>query len=435
MSSIRRRLLVFSLPALIGLLVLAAASSYFQSKHEISEIFDYHLREIAESLREHSSLAVDELDQYDLDTPEIILQISDRTLSATSATRAGPRLPPPPATGFRNVTVDGRVLRVFSLVTPARVIQVAQPRDVRNHAGAEIAAVSVLPVALALPLVVLIVWLAVGSGLKPLERLATDVASRTADTLEPLPIANLPSEVQPLVKGLNGLLDRLAAALEAQRAIVADAAHELRSPMTALRLQLDLLEGATTPAARAAAMSNLKAGLERGIRMVEQLLALARLDPQVTFSSDDVDLLTIAKEAVVAQSVFAENRNIDLGLATSAAVKVRADRASLATMLSNLIDNAVRYTPAGGRVDVAVHRDAAEAIVDITDSGPGIPETLRERVFHRFDRGEQASGSGSGLGLAIAKRVVERLGGSIVLSSGESGRGLRVRVRLPQVTR
>jgi two-component system OmpR family sensor kinase len=141
----------------------------------------------------------------------------------------------------------------------------------------------------------------------------------------------------------------------------------------------------------------------------------------------------IAREAVVAESVFAENKNIDLGLAASTSVAVNGDQVSLGTMLHNLIDNAVRYTPSGGRVDVAVRREATQAVVEVLDSGPGIPEAQRERVFYRFYRGAQASGAGSGLGLAIAKRVVERHGGSIALGSGEGGCGLRVSVRLTNV--
>ena len=432
MISIRRRLLTFILPALLISLGVAAALSYTEAKHELDVVFDYHLREVAESLREHSilSLAVDQFDEHDREKPDILLQIWDRA-RGTALGSQSEELPLFSETGFRNVSVGGRELRIYSLVTPSRVIQVAQPVEVRRNLGAEIAANSVLPVALALPLVVLIVWLAVGNGLGPLNRLASEVAARTPQSLDPLPSASLPAEVVPLVKGLNGLLERLAMALEGQRAFVADAAHELRSPMTALRLQLELLETAQNEAGRVEAIASLKAGLERGIHLVEQLMALARLDPEAPLVLEEVDLLAIAREAVVTESVIAENKNIDLGLVASTSVAVKGDQASLGTMLHNLIDNAVRYTPSGGRVDVTVRREAMQAVVEVLDSGPGIPEAQRKRVFQRFYRGEQASGAGSGLGLAIAKRVVERHGGSIMLGSGEGGCGLRVSVRLP----
>ena len=432
MISIRRRLLTFILPALLVSLGVAAALSYTEAKHELDVVFDYHLREVAESLRQHSilSLAVDEFDEHDRERPDILLQIWDRSRGMALGSQPE-ELPLFLETGFRNVSVGGRELRIYSLVTPSRVIQVAQPVEVRRNLGAEIAANSVLPVALALPLVVLIVWLAVGNGLAPLNRLASEVAARTPQSLDPLPSASLPAEVVPLVEGLNGLLERLARALEGQRAFVADAAHELRSPMTALRLQLELLETAENEAGRVEAIASLKAGLERAIHMVEQLMALARLDPEAPLLLEEVDLLLIAREAVVTESVIAENKNIDLGLAASTSVAVNGDQASLGMMLHNLIDNAVRYTPCGGRVDVTVRREATQAVVEVRDSGPGIPEMHRERVFYRFYRGEQASGAGSGLGLAIAKRVVERHGGSITLGSGEGGCGLQVSVRLP----
>ena len=432
MTSIRRRLLTLLLPALLVSLGVAGWLSYTEARNEIDVLFDYHLREVAESLREHSvlSLAVDQFDEHDREKPDLLLQIWDRA-RGTALGSQPLELPLFLDTGFRNVSVGGRELRIYSLVTVSRVIQVAQPVEVRRYLGAEIAANSVLPVAFALPFVVLIVWLAVGNGLGPLNRLANDVAARTPESLDPLPSASLPTEVRPLVEGLNGLLKRLAKTLEGQRAFVADAAHELRSPMTALRLQLELLETAENDAGRVDAIASLKAGLERGIHMVEQLMALARLDPEAPLARAEVDLLMIAREAVVTESVFAENKNIDLGLATSTSVAVIGDQASLGTMLHNLINNAVRYTPSGGRVDVAVRREAAEAVVEVVDTGPGIPEALRERVFYRFYRGEQASGSGSGLGLAIAKRVVVRHGGSITLGSGEGGCGLQVSVRLP----
>lgn len=433
MISIRRRLLVFLLPALLVALAIAAAASYTEAKREIGDVLDYHLREVAEALRDHSvmSIAKDQIDQHDPPQPGILLQIWNRRSGAAVNSHGAP-LPMSLQTGFQNVSVDGRALRLYSLVTASRVIQVAQPVGVGRDIGAEVAVNSVWPVAAALPLVVLIVWVAVGKGLAPLQRMAAEVAERTALSLEPLPSANLPAEVAPLLEGLNSLLERLAIALKVQREFIADAAHELRSPMTALRLHLELLEDAEDAQARVQAIIHVKAALERGIHMIEQLLALACLDPEAPVVREEVDLLTIAKAAVVSETVFADEKNIDLGLVSSTPAVVSGDRGALATMLHNLIDNAVRYTPAGGLVDVAVHSEAEAVLLEVIDNGPGIAPALRDRVFHRFDRGERASGSGSGLGLAIVKRVVERLGGSIALCSGENGAGLRVRVRLPR---
>jgi two-component system OmpR family sensor kinase len=279
----------------------------------------------------------------------------------------------------------------------------------------------------------LLVWWLVGRGLRPLARLADSVQKRTPDSLSPLADEGVPEEVQPLVTSLNDLLARLKGAFDVQRDFVADAAHELRTPLTAVHLQAQLAERATDEAGRRAALADLKDGLERATRLVEQLLTLAREEPGVADRPPaTVDLPALAREVVADLAPLAAAKRIDLGLSADSPVQVRGDADALATLLSNLVDNALRYTPEAGRVDVGVASDGGRAVLSVRDSGPGIPEADRERVFDRFVRGSVTGAvRGSGLGLSIVKRIAERHGADIAVGPGLEGAGVGISVRFP----
>jgi two-component system OmpR family sensor kinase len=271
----------------------------------------------------------------------------------------------------------------------------------------------------------------VGRGLSPLERLARDVRRRTPGALEPLPQRGLPEEVQPLVQSLNDLLQRLERALHTQRAFVADAAHELRTPLTALRLQAQVAERTTDQTERREALGSLKQGVERASHVVQQLLTLAREEDQPASEPGAVQLDELARDVVAQYTPLAQSRGVDLGLARVEPVTVTGGAPALRTLLSNLVDNAVRYTPAPGRVDVAAFLDGAQAALEVADSGPGIPPEDRPRVFDRFYRRAGETSEGSGLGLAIVKQIVSHHGGTIALDDAGSAGGLKVAVRLP----
>ena len=256
--------------------------------------------------------------------------------------------------------------------------------------------------------------------------------------MAPLAEGGLPEELRPLAGSLNALLARLSDALNAQRRFTADAAHELRTPLAALKLQVELAERAPDEGKRAAALAELEDGVDRASHLVEQLLAMARLEPEALERNfADCDLVALAKDGIVARAALAADRKIDLGLARDAVVRVRGDAASLSMLLANLLDNALRYTPEGGRIDVAIDDDAGHAVLTVADNGPGIPAGDRERVFDRFHRGSNAEDvpgqSGSGLGLSIVKRIVDAHGAAITLDAGADGRGLVARVRFPAV--
>jgi two-component system OmpR family sensor kinase len=255
---------------------------------------------------------------------------------------------------------------------------------------------------------------------------------RTPSGLEPLPVTDTPEEVVPLVQSLNDLLRRLDEALAAQKAFVADAAHELRTPIAALQLQVQMLERAASDAERHAAIGDLQAGVRRGAHLVNQLLTLARQDPDLTDrSKSPMSLGELARSTVAEHVVAAEERQIDLGMtqADDAAI-IQGNADGLRILLRNLVDNALRYTPAGGAVDVAVSVSGPDAILDVADNGPGIPPEDRRRVFDRFYRGSGTGETGTGLGLSIVKSIADRHGAHVELGSSAAG-GLSVRVRFP----
>jgi two-component system OmpR family sensor kinase/two-component system sensor histidine kinase QseC len=261
-----------------------------------------------------------------------------------------------------------------------------------------------------------------------LQSVAADVQKRDADALDPVPEQGLPHEVGPLVHAFNTLLERLRRASAAQRAFVSDAAHELRSPLTALGLQLQLLRRAPDERQKEAAIDALGGGVDRAQRLVEQLLALARTEPGTKSTSlASVDLAEAVRLAVADVVPLAEPKNIELELDAVPDIHVNGDASALRILARNLVDNAVRYSPAGGHVQVRLRLDAASPVLTIDDSGPGIPPADRERVFDRFYRGAGREEGGSGLGLAIARGIAEQHRAHVALGDSPLG-GLRASV-------
>jgi two-component system OmpR family sensor kinase len=241
--------------------------------------------------------------------------------------------------------------------------------------------------------------------------------------------------VRPLVDALNDLLVRLGVALDRERAFMADAAHELRTPLTALHLQMGTLSRAANEAERDDAMGKLSAGMQRAIRLVEQMLSLARQEPRVESIRAPVPLADIARDVVAELVPLADAKQIDLGISNSQPAVVMGDPDALRTLTRNLVDNAVRYTPAGGRVDVSVENggDGGQTLLKIVDNGPGIPPEERSRVLDRFYRRPGTSPPGSGLGMAIVKAIADTHGATLELDSGPAGTGLAVSVRFRSV--
>jgi two-component system OmpR family sensor kinase len=433
--SIRRELLVWLLLGIALAVAAAAVGTYLRARVEANELFDYQLKEMAASLTDAPFAAVPAgAGSIGAGSDAMVVQIWDRNGVQLFLSQPRRVLPQNAQLGFSTVVTESGQWRIFSTLTAGQVVQIAQPMSARRELAASMALRTIMPLLAVLPFLALLIWFTIARGLRPLDQVAVAVARRSPALLTPLPDSDLPREVQPLVGALNGLLSRLRHTLDAQRAFVADAAHELRTPLTAVHLQAQLAERATTDGERAAALAELKAGLERATRLVEQLLTLAREEPGVSGSqATTVDLAALAREVIADLAPLAGAKGIDLGLSAAPASTVSGDADALRTLISNLVDNAIRYTPAGGKVDVALGNDGGGVALTVRDNGPGIAAEDRERVFDRFYRGGGAGGiRGSGLGLAIVKRIAERHFADLELSSGIDGHGLGVTVRFTQ---
>ncbi|MEO7208634.1 MAG: ATP-binding protein [Steroidobacteraceae bacterium] len=428
MSSIRARLLValIILVALISL--LAAGVTYRRVLTETSTLFDYQLRQMALSLRSQISLAPRIEVPPDQSDSDFVVQIWDVFGARTYVSRPGLPMINQTVLGYADLDLRGQPWRAYGLQTADGVIQIAQPVQVREALARAAAERVVIPLIFLLPIMIGAVAWIVRRGLTPLRFVAAEVQRRDARSLAPLDIDNLPREIEPLVSELNRLLDRLQRAFAAQRAFISDAAHELRSPLTALRLQLQLLNRAPDESGRSEARARLGAAVERAIHLVEQLLTLARNEPQeAPMEFEKVDLAAAAAEGIKEAHDFALARDIDLGLDAAAGLYIQGNREALRTLARNLVDNAVRYTPPGGTVQVRCRSTTRETILEVSDSGPGIAARDRERVFDRFYRRAATQEHGTGLGLAIVKAIAERHGARIELGETPGG-GLRVAV-------
>ena len=434
MTSIRARLLIALLTLVALVSLLAGALTYRRVLAETSTLFDYQLRQMALSLRSQVSVAPRlELPPQQGDA-DFVVQIWDPFGTRVYLSRPGLPLINRAVLGFEDLDLHGDTWRVYGLQTVGGVIQIAQPVRVREALARHAALRIAIPLLLLLPLLGGAAAWIVSSSLVPLRRIAAEVQRRDVHTLAPIAAIPVPQEIAPLIDALNHLLLRLQAAFQAQRAFVADAAHELRSPLTAVRLQLQLLDRAPDEAARIEARSELGAAVDRAIHLVEQLLTLARNEPRACGD----ELIPIALDAAAADAIadnhaLAQARGIDLRLQAMPGCLVRGDREALRVLVRNLVDNGVRYTPAGGWVQVRVHPAGGATLLEVVDSGPGIPAAERERAFDRFHRRASAPEGGSGLGLAIVRAIAERHGAGVQLGDAPGG-GLLDSVSFPRAS-
>lgn len=438
MSSIRRKLLGGLICGFAVASAVSAFAIFHTARREASELFDYELRTVALSMPANLEAArnVEQPDpEYEAIADDlIVIEIWDTAGQLVYHSRMAPALPRYES-GIRTVEHDENRWRVYGTQQAGRYVQVAQPVSVRDALARKLALHTLWPFALLVPAAILLVLLVAARGLAPVNALSTALATRSLNSLEPLRSdGNTPVELRPLVDALNDLLHRLRVASQAQRNFIADAAHELRSPLAALKLQLQAALRDGTLGGEAQTLERVSLRLNRLIRLAQQLLTLAREEAGPAQEAARVSLRRLAEHAVGDFSLQAEERGIDLGLEHRAPVapddpcEVLADAHGLATLLANLIDNAVRYTPPGGKVDVVLTRSGDRPGFQVIDNGPGIPEDELERVLDRFYRGSHVQGTGSGLGLSIAWRIAQRQGLTLTLKNNANGPGLIVAV-------
>jgi two-component system OmpR family sensor kinase len=434
--SLRGRLLWYLLAAITIAAVAQASIAYRTALHDADQIFDYHMQQMALSLRSNAPLATTESRaevESDAGNDDLVVQVwsPDGVQVFHSVSRA--RLPQRAVLGFSNVSANGTTYRIFSIQTNNQTVQVAQDLAVRRSMAGNLALRTLGPIAVMMPILMLVVWWVVSGSLEPVERVRSQVASRQADDLSPVSEAGLPDEVQPLVQELNLLFGRVKTAFDTQQSFVADAAHELRTPLAALKLQVQSLERADNGEARKVAIGRLTAGIDRATRLVEQLLVLARQEASAAGGSAkrQVDLAELACRAVAELAGVAQARGVDLGVQEAEAASVEGQPDALHILLRNLIDNAIKYAPGGGTVDISVKRAPGAVTLSVEDSGPGIPPEERERVFDRFYRIAGSDAAGSGLGLAIIKSIAERHGATLALDKSERLGGLMATVTFP----
>lgn len=445
MTSLRRRLLAILLGSFAAAWLLLAVMSYWSARHEAEELFDAQL---AQSARVLLALTVHELteeEEGEEHNPAKLLgaahpyeeKLAFQVWKGTALLMRSPNAPAIPMamdTGYSDQVIDADAWRVFGLPSAQLDVRifVGESYAVRNELIYDTLRNVLLPVLFALPLLAILTWGGVRRGLRPMDRVARDIAQRSPTQLQPIGLNDVPEEIRPLADSLNRLLERLEDALESERRFTANAAHELRTPLAGLRAQAQVALRAEAGTDRTAALHQIIRGVDRATRLVEQLLTLARLDPEIaTRGYVPVDMLRLVTGVLAELADAAHAKRIDIGLVETSRGTILGDAGALAILVRNLIDNAIRYTPPGGRIEVAVTERAREVLLTVSDTGPGIPAAERERVFERFHRLADSDGSGSGLGLAIVRRIADLHRATVGLASASSAGGLFVSVVFP----
>jgi len=441
LRSIRAYLVVWLVGGLAIGIAAVMVAAYLLTRAQIAAAFDDELKQVAHAvlLRDDRNVGT----RVRIARPGFSLAV--RAYDITGRVHFQTALPTLPVDlplvyveGFGLVETAEGPWRIYTHVTEEGIVQAGQPSATRDVLARDLSLRVVVPMlVLALLLTVLVAW-ALTRGLAPLEETSRRVSDRDASRLDPLPEAGVPEELLPLVRQINALLSRLAVSLDAERRFLADAAHELRSPVAALSLQAQLAERAHTASARSEAFGELRRGIERARRLVQQLLDFARLGSGSAMQAArrQLDLASLARQAVGSHAARADRLGVDLGADAPEQVTVHGSEIELRSALDNLIDNALRYAPRASAVTVTVRQANGWAQAIVSDAGPGIPVAERDRVFERFHRVAGDPTPGTGLGLAIVKAIVEAHGGRITLGDAgadSAGRkpGLEARVELP----
>lgn len=438
--SLQGRLLALVLAVVVGVWLITATMTWFDASHELDELLDSHLAQAAALLVVQQAREIED-DGSGIDTPTLHryapkvafqvfhegrLVLRSANAPVTPMVESGKDI----KTGFATVQIEGIAWRVFAAYGAERDVQVyvGEQASSRDSILWAVLRSTLWPMVVALPLLALAVWWAVYRGVAPMRRLGRALAERQPQALQPLALDGITSEMAPMVNALNGLFERIGTLLESERRFTADAAHELRTPIAAIRAQAQVALGEADDAWRRHALKNTLEGCDRATRLVEQLLTLSRLEAVATPAMAAVDLSALTQRVVAELAPKALAKHQALEFEAVEPCRIPGNETLLTVLLRNLVDNAVRYSPASAQVKVSVRQQAGRVVLSVEDSGPGLAEADRNRLGERFFRVPGSSESGSGLGWSIVRRVaaVHRLDLQVEASAELGGLAVRV---------
>lgn len=455
--SIRFRLLLGLIVVIVTIWVLVIAATYHGAKNEVRALFDTQLEQSARvATRTLLGLpsATDKRTRYsgkpspdEEDGPHaqykkhLAVQVWNDKGELFLHSKNAPLSPLSPLSkinaGFADSVIDDSNWRTFTFEDKAHglTIQAGEPYKVRNYLTQHVIMQTLYPIIIGLPVVTLLIWIAVGRGLKPLRILAMEVGERDPDNLSSICASHAPSEVQPLVDELNNLLRRLDEKIEKERRFTGDAAHELRTPLAGLKAQAEVAIGARNKQERERALANISKGVDRASHLVDQLLTLSRLDESARIDEGQVNLRETIRTVIMDLLASANEKSIDIGLEEQENLEplIRGNQDAVYILVRNIVDNAIRYSPVDSRITVTLAKRVDSSVMEVLDEGPGISAQQRQRVFDRFHRRSNTEAYGSGLGLSIVKRVVELHNGQVDLLQRADSAGLCVRVSFPSI--
>lgn len=435
--SIKRFLLVYISLAIILIYLLISLVSYEVSNEELNELYDANLQQVANTIVAQHLAIQDATHLYNNNQLGIGTQIEgeedfyvrilaeDRKVLYVSHPDAN--VPLPSILGLSTQTLQKKQWRFFSIKVKGATIQVAQSLKQRKNTIKETAVSLIVSQILFIPFLVLLIFFAIRKALLPLNELTVEIKRRNSEVLEPFSDIKLPSEIKPLVQSLNMFIEKVSSMVNVLKRFTSDAAHELRTPITALKLQLSIVENAKTKNERESAIQNLKSGIHRSEKLISQLLTLARLEPNSHIREiQPINIRLLVKESIEELLPFAHEKYIDLGLSKKDDAIIYGVGYEIKILINNILDNAIRYTPNHGCVNVSIKDIADKVILEINDNGPGVLSNDLERVLERFYRGENNDSVGSGLGLAIVKEIALYHKATIELKNTNPGLSFKV---------
>lgn len=452
-ASIRIRLSIALTVTIVTIWMLVIVATYLGAKKEVRDLFDTQLEQSARvatqalfgspqadkmldmSSGELANSVSEPKDQY---KKNLVVQVWNSKGELFLRSKNAPAIPISNiSSGFEDTLIDGENWRTYSFYdsTYGLTIRAGEPSLPRDYLTRHVISQTLYPIVIGLPVITLLIWFAVGRGLNPLKRLATEVHQRDPDKLDKIDAHYAPSEVRPLVQELNNLLSRLAGKIDQERRFIGDAAHELRTPLAGLRAQAEVAIGARNRKEQKHALNNILQGVDRASRIVNQLLILSRLDKSASISEETVELSGTIRSVLMDILTTADEKSIEVIYNYEGQDKamIHGNAEAIYILVRNLVDNSIQYSPENSMVTVTLDSDRSNWVLTVRDQGPGIPESEMSTVFDRFSRCSNSTGYGSGLGLSIVKRVVELYHGTVSLENAEPEMGLGVVVCLQMI--